>query len=158
MVSGNAAKLNSSTSQMIAIRVGAFQMKATPSRKSFQAETRPVTVATIGAVALVVASRLPMRAWRTLAFPILLAGVVLQVLVLLTGTAVNGNQNWLKVGPITVQPSEIIKLGLVLVGALAAALQEPVEYVVEAAVELLGKKVSRDEIQCAVEKGYACLS
>jgi cell division protein FtsW len=38
--------------------------------------------------------------------------------VLLTGENVNGNQNWLKVGPITVQPSEIIKLGLVLVGAL----------------------------------------
>jgi cell division protein FtsW len=74
--------------------------------------------AAIGGIALIVASRLPMRAWRVLAFPILLVGVVLQVLVLLTGENVNGNQNWLKVGPITVQPSEIIKLGLVLVGAL----------------------------------------
>lgn len=74
--------------------------------------------ATIGAVALIVASRLPMRSWRALAFPILAVGVTLQVLVLLTGENVNGNQNWLRVGPITVQPSEIIKLGLVLVGAL----------------------------------------
>jgi cell division protein FtsW len=74
--------------------------------------------ATIGAVALTVASRLPMRSWKALAFPILFVGVALQVLVLFTGTAVNGNQNWLKVGPITVQPSEIIKLGLVLTGAV----------------------------------------
>ncbi|HOB79632.1 MAG TPA: FtsW/RodA/SpoVE family cell cycle protein, partial [Ornithinibacter sp.] len=74
--------------------------------------------ATIGAVALTVASRLPMRSWKALAFPIVFVGVALQVLVLFTGTAVNGNQNWLKVGPITVQPSEIIKLGLVLTGAV----------------------------------------
>ena len=57
--------------------------------------------ATIGAVALIVASRLPMRSWRALAFPILAVGVTLQVLVLLTGENVNGNQNWLRVGPIT---------------------------------------------------------
>ena len=32
------------------------------------------------------------------------------------GVDVNGNRNWLRIGPITVQPSEIIKLGLVLIG------------------------------------------
>ncbi|HSF98005.1 MAG TPA: putative lipid II flippase FtsW [Ornithinibacter sp.] len=74
--------------------------------------------AAIGGVALIVASRLPMRSWRALALPILVVGFALQVLVLLTGENVNGNQNWLKVGPVTVQPSEIIKLGLVLVGAV----------------------------------------
>ena len=34
---------------------------------------------------------------------------------------VGGNQNWIRVGPITVQPSEIIKLGLVLTGGLILA-------------------------------------
>lgn len=49
-------------------------------------------------------------------------------------------------------------VNLVLVGALAAALHEPVEPVVDAAVDLLGAKVPGDEIRSAVEKGYACLS
>jgi hypothetical protein len=45
-------------------------------------------------------------------------------------------------------------VNLVLVGALAAALHEPMKPVVDAAVELLGAKVSHDDIQDAVEKGY----
>jgi pyruvate ferredoxin oxidoreductase gamma subunit len=50
-------------------------------------------------------------------------------------------------------------VNLVMVGALAAALDEPgVDAVAAAAVELLGTKVGADEIRQAVEKGYACLS
>jgi pyruvate ferredoxin oxidoreductase gamma subunit len=49
-------------------------------------------------------------------------------------------------------------VNLVLVGALAAALHDPVEPFVVAAVELLGAKVGRDEIRSAVEEGFACLS
>ena len=74
--------------------------------------------ALVGCLALVVASRLPVGAWRRLAVPVLAVALVLQVLVLLVGDTVNGNQNWLRVGPITVQPSEMMKLGLVLTGAL----------------------------------------
>jgi cell division protein FtsW len=75
--------------------------------------------AVVGLVALVIASRLPLKAWRRLALPLLALGIVLQLLVLTPlGHAVNGNQNWLKLGPITVQPSEVIKLGLVLSGGL----------------------------------------
>jgi pyruvate ferredoxin oxidoreductase gamma subunit len=46
-------------------------------------------------------------------------------------------------------------VNLVLVGALAAALGDPVEPVVDAATQLLGAKVSRDDIREAVEKGFA---
>lgn len=49
-------------------------------------------------------------------------------------------------------------VNLVLVGALAASLHDPVEAVVGAATELLGAKVPHDEIRTAVEDGYACLS
>jgi pyruvate ferredoxin oxidoreductase gamma subunit len=49
-------------------------------------------------------------------------------------------------------------VNLVLVGALAAALHDPVEAVVDAATAVLGAKVPRDEIRAAVEDGYACLS
>ena len=78
--------------------------------------------AVIGAVALVVASRLSVAAWKRLALPVLLVGFVLQLLVLTPmGVNVMGNQNWLRIGPVTVQPSEIIKVGLVLAGGLILA-------------------------------------
>ena len=78
--------------------------------------------AAVGAVALVVASRMPVAAWKRLALPILAVGFGLQLLVLSPlGTAVGGNQNWLRIGPVTVQPSEIMKVGLVLAGGLILA-------------------------------------
>jgi pyruvate ferredoxin oxidoreductase gamma subunit len=47
---------------------------------------------------------------------------------------------------------------LIMAGALAAALHEPAEPVQDAAVELLGKKVSPDEVRAAVEEGYEWLA
>jgi pyruvate ferredoxin oxidoreductase gamma subunit len=49
-------------------------------------------------------------------------------------------------------------VNLVLAGALAAALGDPVDAVADAAVELLGAKVAPDEIRAAVHKGFACLN
>ena len=78
--------------------------------------------AVIGTVALVVASRVSVTMWKRLALPILAVAFVLQLLVLTPmGVNVNGNQNWLRVGPVTVQPSEIVKVGLVLTGGLILA-------------------------------------
>lgn len=47
------------------------------------------------------------------------AGLLMQVLVLTTplGVSVAGNKNWLKVGQIQLQPSEFIKLGMILLVA-----------------------------------------
>jgi pyruvate ferredoxin oxidoreductase gamma subunit len=47
-------------------------------------------------------------------------------------------------------------VNLVLVGALAAALGDPLEKVVDAAVDVLGSKVAPEEIRRAVEEGYGC--
>ena len=62
-----------------------------------------------------VASRMPTRMLRWLAWPGL---VVATVLIALTqtslGVSVNGNTNWLALGPLTLQPSEIAKLAMVL--------------------------------------------
>ena len=46
---------------------------------------------------------------------------------------------------------------LVLAGAVAGATGVPLEAVVEAAVELLGRKLTRAEIATAVQEGYGCL-
>jgi cell division protein FtsW len=75
--------------------------------------------AAVGGVALVVASRLSVASWKRLALPVLVVGVALQLLVLTPmGIKVNGNQNWLQLGPLRMQPSEILKVGLVLAGGL----------------------------------------
>jgi cell division protein FtsW len=78
--------------------------------------------AAVGGVALVVASRVSVAWWKRLALPILVVAVVLQLLVLTPmGVSVNGNRNWLRLGPVSVQPSEIMKIGLVLAGGLVLA-------------------------------------
>jgi cell division protein FtsW len=64
------------------------------------------------------ASRLPVRAWRLVAYPGLVTSVALLVLVAVAGTEVNGNRNWLDFGgPFRIQPSELAKLSLVIWGA-----------------------------------------
>ncbi len=75
--------------------------------------------ALVGLVVLVVASRIPVTGWKRLAVPVFVVAVVLQMLVLSPlGVMVNGNQNWIRIAGVNVQPSELIKLGLVLTGGL----------------------------------------
>ena len=63
----------------------------------------------------VLAARLPHRVLRALAWPALGASMVLVYLTQTgLGFAVNGNRNWLALGPLTLQPSEIAKLALIL--------------------------------------------
>ncbi len=66
-----------------------------------------------------VASRLPQRIYRRLAYPVLFATLLLLALVQVPGLGrqVNGSTNWLVLGPVTFQPSELAKLALVLWGA-----------------------------------------
>jgi len=79
--------------------------------------------AVVGLVGAGVASRIPVRWYRRLAFPALGFAVVLQVLVFTSlGVTVNGNRNWLRLLPrVQLQPSELMKLGVVLVGAAVLA-------------------------------------
>lgn len=64
-----------------------------------------------------VASRLPLRVVRLLAWPALLVSLALVIATYVpgVGVAVNGNRNWLSLGGgLQVQPSELAKLALVL--------------------------------------------
>ena len=74
----------------------------------------------IGIPALLVASRLPVRVWRLLAYPLLLTTLALLVLVLVPGIGrnVDGATRWIPLpGGFNLQPSELGKLGLALWGA-----------------------------------------
>lgn len=62
-----------------------------------------------------VLTRLPLRVIRVLAWPALVGAAVLLALTQTSlGVEVNGNKNWLGLGPVQVQPSEIAKFALVL--------------------------------------------
>jgi cell division protein FtsW len=78
----------------------------------------------IGIPAAWVASRLPYRAIRRLAYPGYLTALVLLGLVAKFGVVVNGNKNWLAVGPVAIQPAEIAKLALILWAAHVYAHKE----------------------------------
>ena len=65
------------------------------------------------------------RLLRMLAWPAVLVAVVLLALTQTSlGFAVNGNRNWLAFGPLTVQPSEIAKLSIILWAADVYAKKE----------------------------------
>jgi cell division protein FtsW len=70
----------------------------------------------MGGVAFLVTMRIDYRLWQRLARPIFLVSVTLLTLVLLPGLGVsaNGSTRWLGYGPITIQPSELAKLALIL--------------------------------------------
>lgn len=72
--------------------------------------------ALIGGVCMAVASRIPVKAWRAVAWPALAAAVVLLLLVQFSplGHEVKGNRNWLKMGGMYAQPSEAAKLALIV--------------------------------------------
>ena len=73
----------------------------------------------IGLLAGAIAFRIPLRRWQQLAPWLFLAGVVLLLLVLVPGVgkSVNGAQRWIALGPINLQPSELMKIFVALYAA-----------------------------------------
>jgi cell division protein FtsW len=63
-----------------------------------------------------VVSRLPHKLIRAFAWPAILAAVLALALTLVPGLGyeTNGNQNWLSIGPLRLQPSELAKLAVIL--------------------------------------------
>jgi cell division protein FtsW len=72
-----------------------------------------------GLIAALVAFQVPMKAWQRLAPYLFIAGALLLALVLIPaiGKSVNGSRRWLALGLFNVQPSEFMKLAVVLYAA-----------------------------------------
>jgi rod shape determining protein RodA len=69
----------------------------------------------LAAVMMVAVAGLPPRMLKRMAFPVYAIGLVLLVAVLVAGVSVKGAQRWLELGPVRIQPAEIMKLGVPLV-------------------------------------------
>ena len=65
-------------------------------------------------VAMIVLATIDLRVWFTLAYPIYGLGLLMLLAVAVIGHSSLGAKRWLDLGPIRLQPSEIIKVGLVL--------------------------------------------
>lgn len=84
---------------------------------------RQTVFAAIGIPLMVVTSRMPLLFWKKVAWPLFGFALVLQLLVFTPlGVVSGGNRNWLELGPISGQPSELLKLALVIwMGAVLLA-------------------------------------
>ena len=84
---------------------------------------RQVVWAAGALAAACIAAAIPYRAYDSLAWPLFLLSLVLLALVLVMGSTAMGAKRWLDIGPLRFQPSDIAKLGTVLV--LARRLDNP---------------------------------
>lgn len=75
---------------------------------------RQLVFALLGLVAMFTASRVPMYMYRRYAFWFLAFTLVLLMLVPVIGVKANGSRRWLGVGGLTLQPSELAKLAVIL--------------------------------------------
>ena len=76
--------------------------------------TNQAIFAALGIAALLVVSFIPLSFLRRFSFPAILAALGLLLGVLLTGLRGNGAVRWIALGPITFQPSELVKAALIL--------------------------------------------
>ncbi len=75
---------------------------------------RQLVFALLGLAVMFFASRLPMGLYRRYAFLFLLFTLVLLILVPFIGVKANGSRRWLGIGGLTLQPSELAKLAVIL--------------------------------------------
>ncbi len=92
----------------------------------FSVFSRQAVFAVVGLVLMGLLSRVPIRAWKRLAWPALIGAIGFQLLVFTPlGFGVKGNRNWIEIAGISGQPSELLKVALVLWCAVVLARKGP---------------------------------
>jgi cell division protein FtsW len=81
---------------------------------SYSTVKRQLMWVAIGIPLAWVASRVSLRWVRRLAYPAFSVSLALLLLTAFLGVEINGNKNWLALGPLQIQPSEIAKLSLII--------------------------------------------
>jgi len=85
---------------------------------------RQAIFAAIAVPAMLLVGRLPAIFWQRWARPALIVTIVLQLLVFVPGLGGSGggNRNWVYIGGVSIQPSEFVKLALIIwIGAILGA-------------------------------------
>ena len=95
------------------------EASAQTGHRSWYFLSRHAAFVTVGLVAAFGAFQVPLKAWQSLAPWLFVAGIALLVLVLVPGIgrSVNGSRRWLSLVVVNVQPSEFMKLAVVLYAA-----------------------------------------
>lgn len=65
-------------------------------------------------VMMIVLAMIDLRVWFAVAYPVYAVALILLVGVELVGDSAKGAQRWLEIGPLRFQPSEVMKIGIVL--------------------------------------------
>ena len=91
---------------------------------SYAVVRRQLVWVAIGLPVAWLVSRLPQRFFRRLVWPGYVLSLSLLVLTWRFGVDINGNRNWLPLGPVVIQPAEIAKLALILWAAHVYARKE----------------------------------
>lgn len=70
----------------------------------------------LGVIAMAGIARIPVGYYhkKSVVYAMLIAALVMQLAVVVVGVEVNGNRNWLKLGPVQIQPSEFSKLAIIM--------------------------------------------
>lgn len=97
---------------------------------------RQLIWAGLGLAGMVILMGIPYTSWRQLAAPVLGVAVLLLILVLIGGVSAKGSSRWLGVGSLSFQPSELIKLAMVIF--LAASLSSNPRWVEASFIQGLG--------------------
>jgi cell division protein FtsW len=115
------------TAAFLLTGVGLVMVLSASSVSSFQSSgdsflylKRQAVYAAIGTAALLATIRIPYRRWERWSIPLLVVSVALLALALspAVGTMRGGSSRWIEFGPVTIQPSELAKLAMVVFGAM----------------------------------------
>lgn len=70
----------------------------------------------LGVIAMAGIARIPVGVYhkKFVVYAMLATALVMQLAVVVVGVEVNGNRNWLKLGPVQIQPSEFSKLAIIM--------------------------------------------
>lgn len=120
---------------LILMALGLIMMLSASYARAYQTEgnalyffIRQAVFAVLGITGMLIVSRIDYELWRAFSLPFLLGAVVLMVLVLLIGTAGGGAKRWILIGGVSIQPSELVKMAVVIFFAtLISSLKDKME-------------------------------